>query len=73
MCTGYTVGRMGGDEFVDLLTVAGDEDPAAVGSEVERIIRAVGEPLILGAVVHAIIASIGICVAQPDDPAPPAA
>ncbi len=63
---GDTVGRMGGDEFVVILAVTGDEDPAAVGREVaERIIRAVGEPLVLGAVEHAITASVGICVAQP--------
>ncbi len=62
---GDTVGRMGGDEFVVILTVA-DEDPAAVAREVaDRIIRAVGEPLVLGAVEHAITASVGICVAQP--------
>lgn len=64
--TGDTVGRMGGDEFVVILTVVADEDPAAVGREVaERIIRAVGEPLVLGAVEHAVTASVGICVAQP--------
>ncbi|HEX4429829.1 MAG TPA: EAL domain-containing protein [Frankiaceae bacterium] len=63
---GDTVGRMGGDEFVVILAVAADEDPAAVGREVaERVIRAVGEPLVLGAVEHAITASVGICVAQP--------
>jgi diguanylate cyclase (GGDEF)-like protein/PAS domain S-box-containing protein len=64
--TGDTVGRMGGDEFVVILTVDADEDPAAIGREVaERIIRSVGEPLVLGSVEHAITASIGICVAQP--------
>jgi diguanylate cyclase (GGDEF)-like protein/PAS domain S-box-containing protein len=64
--TGDTVGRMGGDEFVVILSVTAREDAAEVGSEVaERIIRAVGEPLVLGAVEHAITASIGICVAQP--------
>ncbi|HEX4019483.1 MAG TPA: EAL domain-containing protein [Frankiaceae bacterium] len=63
--TGDTVGRMGGDEFVVILPVGADEDPAAVGREVaERVIRAVGEPLVLGAVEHAITASVGICVAQ---------
>jgi diguanylate cyclase (GGDEF)-like protein/PAS domain S-box-containing protein len=64
--TGDTVGRMGGDEFVVILTVNAGEDPAAVGREVaERIIRSVGEPLVLGSVEHAVTASIGICVAQP--------
>ena len=64
--TGDTVGRMGGDEFVVILTVDAGEDPAAVGREVaERIIRSVGEPLVLGSVEHAVTASIGICVAQP--------
>jgi diguanylate cyclase (GGDEF)-like protein/PAS domain S-box-containing protein len=63
--TGDTVGRMGGDEFVVILTVDGGENPAAVGREVaERIIRSVGEPLVLGSVEHAVTASIGICVAQ---------
>jgi predicted signal transduction protein with EAL and GGDEF domain len=57
---------MGGDEFVVILTVDAGEDPAAIGREVaERIIRSVGEPLVLGSVEHAVTASIGICVAQP--------
>ncbi len=70
--SGDTVGRMGGDEFVVLLSVGESEDSGQLAAEVaERLIRSVGQPTIIGATEHVITASIGICIAEsgssPDD------
>lgn len=55
-----TVARMGGDEFVVLLTEIGDPDDAV--KVAEKIHRSVRDPIADGDTLHAVGASIGISV-----------
>lgn len=59
-----TVGRMGGDEFVVLLT--GIEEPGDAGQVAEKIRNAIRQPLQLGRDLQSVSASIGIAVYPAD-------
>ena len=59
-----TVARMGGDEFVVLLTRLRDEEAASVVAG--KILASLGEPFLLGGRECRVGASIGICMSPED-------
>ncbi|HYN40982.1 MAG TPA: bacteriohemerythrin [Thermoanaerobaculia bacterium] len=59
-----TVARMGGDEFVVLLTWVRDAEAASVVAR--KILAAMGEPFLLGGRECRVGASIGICMSPED-------
>ena len=54
-----TVGRFGGDEFVVVLTEQTDEE--GVARVIDRIIRALSEPMAIAGLSHTLTPSIGWC------------
>lgn len=62
-----TVGRVGGDEFVVIVTRVDGEDEAIAWGE--RIAQAVAEPMILGEDQMRLTVSIGVAMAVADDDA----
>ena len=60
-----TVARLGGDEFSIILVDVNSEEAAC--KMAEKVIAAIKQPLSLKASQHTLGASIGICLASPDD------
>ncbi|HEU0102672.1 MAG TPA: EAL domain-containing protein [Mycobacteriales bacterium] len=64
--SGDTVGRIGGDEFVVVVSCRQDEDPAKVGDDVARRIGlALSLPIELAGVEHVVSTSIGVALGVP--------
>jgi diguanylate cyclase len=62
-----TFGRWGGDEFVAIIELPPDEDPATLTGVVDRVIEAVGAPLEIGGTHVEIGISIGAALIRPGD------
>lgn len=59
------VGRVGGDEFVVVLTQVGHLEGAKVVAE--RIVRSLGDPFSLDGVIVTVGASVGVALSSPED------